>query len=156
MDSDILPTIAGIGMTFAGFAGLIAALRPASGEWRPVDVHMIQATIVSGLGVVLLSLIPIPLAEMFGEQPVLRVAAAVLTAFFVVIAVRQSRSGREIVPRGDRRGLAFGVVAVVAVVVMPAAIYTGTIEWYELALIVMLLVPVIVFSLVLRDLGKSR
>jgi hypothetical protein len=154
MNPGILPTIAGIGMSFAGFAGLIAALRPAAGQWRPIDIHMIQGTVITGLGVVILSLAPIPLADMFPSGLVLRAASVVLAGFFVVMAVRQSRSGQRIAPRGDRRGLAFVVVAIPAVVVMPLAIYAGTLELYELALVVLLLVPAIVFSLVLRELGK--
>ena len=157
MDSGGLATIAAIAMSFAGFAGLIAALRPAAGQWRPVDIHMIQGTVITGLGIVVLSLAPIPLAEMVGIEPVLRVASAVLAESIVVMAARQSISGRKIAPPGDRRGLAFAIVALPAVVVMPAAIYAATLQLYELALvIVMLLIPVIVFILVLRELGKPN
>jgi hypothetical protein len=103
---------------------------------------------------VVLSLAPIPLGDIFSTQQVFRAAAAVLAGFFVVVVIRQSRSGRTIATPGGRRGLAFLVVGITAAVVMPLAIYAGTLELYELALIVLLLVPVIAFSLVLRDLGK--
>jgi hypothetical protein len=153
MNSGILPTIAGIGMSFAGFAGLIAALRPAAGQWRPADIHMIQGTVMTGLAVVILALAPIPLGDIFPTQQMFRAAAVVLAAFFVLIAIRQSRSGRRVAATSDDRGRAFAVVAIPAIVVMPLAIYAGTLELYELALIVLLLIPVIVFSLVLGELG---
>ena len=141
MDPGILPAIAGIGMSFAGFVGLFAALRQRTGTWSPLEIHMITGIVMSGLGTVVFALAPIPLAGLFGTTDVIRIAAAALAVFSVTAGIRQTLTGRRLAPEQRGRGLMFLLVGVVAIIVQSATIYTGRVELYELSLLVGLLVP---------------
>ena len=156
MDPQILPAIAGVGMSFAGFVGLFAALRQRSGSWSPIEVHMIIGIVTAGLGVVLFALAPIPLAGLFGAPGVLRIASAAFLGFALFTGVRQARRGRRLAPDQRGRALAFGFVGALTLVVLGPAIYTGRVELYELGLLVGLLVPVLNFTFVVSDLAHTR
>ena len=155
VDPGILPAIAGIGMSFAGFVGLFGALRQRTGTWSPLEIHMITGIVASGLGTVIFALAPIPLAGLFGTTDVIRVAAAGLTVFSVAMGVRQTRAGRRLAPEQRGRGLMFLLVGVMVLIVLSATIYTGRVELYELSLLVGLLVPIINFSFVVTELGAA-
>jgi len=153
-DLGILPHLAGIGMSLAGFAGLISALLRGPGEWRPFDVIAIRAQVSYGFATVLLALIPIPLAGVIGVDVALRTAATVLFAFAIVWGYIGSRDSRR-AKLPLRRRLPFLAIAPLQLATAIWAIFDPRLAVYELALIALLAYTMPVFFLALIE-GRGR
>lgn len=64
MNESVLYTLAGLGMSFAGFSGLVVTLptRDGAQTWSPIEMRMLGLLIVDSFLVLFLALLPIPLA----------------------------------------------------------------------------------------------
>src|SRR5215831_6565464 len=92
----LLFSIAGLGLTLAGFSGLVTAFR-RGGVWKPMDAFRRRQIPEMGLFTTLLALITGPLADSIGSATwAIRIAAGVGLAFTMahwwVLAVRTRRS----------------------------------------------------------------
>lgn len=93
--SNTLPIIAEISIAFAGFSGLIVALRKNPGPLTPVQKYRLQVLLALSFGTLFLSFFP-ELLRAFGrdEPSVWRLSSTVLTLYpslFVLWWVRRSR-----------------------------------------------------------------
>ena len=71
--------IAGISMSFAGFAGLYVALRPHDAAWEAYEVGQVSTVILFGLTALFGSLLIVPLfADLIDESAALRVMSVAL------------------------------------------------------------------------------
>lgn len=156
--------IAGISMSFAGFAGLFLALRPHT-EWQKYEVGQINAIVLFALTALFSALLVVPLASLIGESVAIRaMSAAVLVLAFYMHQVRVGPSWlkwSQVRSDLSRRELVievapFAFVAVAEQVLLLVTLLQPTQELYELALIMMLATPALVFVLVVRQLGSSR
>jgi hypothetical protein len=154
-DLGILPAIAAIGMSLAGFAGLVTAILRSRGDWQPGHSLMIQTQVFYGFCAVVLALGPVPLAGLLGVEPTLHGASVVLftcIAGWGAHAVVDSRRAGI----GWRRRLPFSVVGPPALTITIWSIVTGQQLVYELALVLLLVLPMPVFFLAISEIGRPR
>lgn len=156
--------IAGISMSFAGFAGLFLALRPRDTAWQRYEVGQINAIVLFALTALFSALSVVPLASLIGESTAIRlVSAAVLVLAFYLHQVRVGPSWlkwSKVQSGLSRRELLivvapFALVAVVEQVLLLVNVLAPSQELYELALITMLGTPALVFVVVVRQIGSS-
>ena len=156
--------IAGVSMSFAGFAGLYLALRPQDEEWKAYERAQISTIILYGLTTLFGSLLIIPLADEIGESPALRVMSAALLV--VVFYGHQIRAGTSWTRwpklREDlsRRALLiemapFVLVALADQALLVATFFAPSEGLYQLALVVILATPALVFVTVVSRFGSS-
>jgi hypothetical protein len=157
-------TMAAVSTSFAGFAGLYLALRPHGLVWEEYEVAQVTTIILYGLTTLFGSLLLIPLADLIGESRALRVmSAGVLVVVFYGHQVRSTTSWtRWPKLRRDlsRRGLIiemapFVLVAVGDQAVLLANFVTPTVGLYQLALVLILATPALVFITVVSRFGSS-
>ncbi|HEU0248614.1 MAG TPA: hypothetical protein VFR38_16175 [Gaiellaceae bacterium] len=157
-------TMAAVSTSFAGFAGLYLALRPHGPAWQEYEVAQVTTIILYGLTTLFGSLLLIPLADLIGESRALRVmSAGVLVIVFYGHQVRSKTSWtRWPKVRRDlsRRALIiemapFVLVAVADQAVLLANVVTPTVGLYQLALILILATPALVFMTVVSRFGSS-
>jgi hypothetical protein len=156
--------IAGISMSFAGFAGLFLALRPHGTEWQGYEIGQINAIILYALTTLFGAMLVVPIASLIGESAGLRVmSAAILVPAFYGHQVRVGTSWlRWSQLRSDvsRRELfveiaPFALVAIAEQTLLLVNFLVPTQELYELALILMLGTPALVFAWVVTHLESS-
>jgi hypothetical protein len=156
--------IAGVSMSFAGFAGLYLALRPQDAEWKGYEAAQVRTIILYGLTTLFGALLIVPLADVIGESPALRVMSAVLLV--VVFYGHQVSAGMSWTrwPRLrtdlSRRVLLIEMAPFVAVAVADQALLLATLiapseGLYQLALIFILATPALVFVTVVSRFGPS-
>ena len=98
--------IAGVSMSFAGFAGLYLALRPHDAAWKAYEVAQVNAIILYALTSLFGALLLLPLADLIGESLALRLmSAGLLVVVFYGHQVRAETSWTRW-PRVRRRPLA--------------------------------------------------
>jgi hypothetical protein len=156
--------IAAVSMSFAGFAGLYLALRPQGAAWEAYESAQVSTIIFYGLTVLFGALLIVPLADLIGESTALRVMSAGLLV--VVFYGHQVRSGtswtRWPQVRGDlsRRALLvemapFVLVAVADQALLLANLVAPSEGLYQLALVLILATPALVFVTVVSRFGSN-
>ena len=156
--------IAGVSMSFAGFAGLYLALRPHDAAWKAYEVAQVNAIILYALTSLFGALLLLPLADLIGESLALRLmSAGVLVVVFYGHQIRAETSWTRW-PRVrhdlSRRALIIEMVPFVLVAVADQALLLAnlvapTVGLYQLALIMILGTPALVFVLVVSRFGSS-
>ena len=156
--------IATVSMSFAAFAGLYLALRPSDAAWKEYEVVQVRTIILYGLIALFGSLLLVPLADLIGESPALRVLSAGLLALvFYGHQVRLDTSWtRWPKVRHDlsRRALIIEMAPFVLVAVADQALLLANLVapsegLYQLALILILATPALVFVTVVSRFGSS-
>ena len=156
--------IATVSMSFAAFAGLYLALRPHDAAWKEYEVAQVRTIILYGLIALFGSLLLVPLADLIGESRALRVMSAGLLV--VVFYGHQVRLGTSWTRwprvRQDlaRRALMiemapFVLVAVADQVLLLANLFAPSEGLYQLALILILTTPALVFVTVVSRFGSG-
>jgi hypothetical protein len=156
--------LAAVSTSFAGFAGLYLALRPQNAAWKAHEVNQVNTIILYALTTLFGSLLFVPLADLVGESSALRVmSAGVLVIVFYAHQLRLETSWtRWPKVRRDlsRRALIiqmapFVLVAVADQVMLLATLVAPTVGLYQLALILILATPALVFVSVVSRFGSS-
>jgi len=156
--------IAGISMSFAGFASLFLALRPHDAEWQRYEVGQLGAIVLFALTALFSALLVVPIASLIGAPTALRAtSAAVLVVAFYAHQIRVGTSWlkwSQVQSDLSRRELVvlvapFALVAVAEQVLLLVNVFFPTQELYQLALIMMLATPALVFVVVVAQFGSS-
>ena len=156
--------LAAISTSFAGFAGLYLALRPHGAAWEEYEVAQISTIILYALTTLFGALLIVPLVDLIGESLALRVMSA--GVLIIVFYGHQVRSGTSWMRwpkvRRDlsRRALIiemapFVLVAVAGQVALLVNVVAPTEGLYQLALILILATPALVFVTVVSRFGSS-
>jgi hypothetical protein len=120
--ADVLQTIAEVSIGFAGFTSVVAVLgRRATGEWTAIDRFRLSQMLATSLAALLLSLLPLVLAQLgFSERSSWGAASAILAAYTIHLATSSRRRIRQL-PAEDQaqivRPLLWSIQLVVAAVV---------------------------------------
>jgi hypothetical protein len=157
-------SIAGISMSFVGFASLFLALRRHGAEWQPEEVGQVNAIVLFGLLTMFSALLVVPMSSLLGESDALRVMSAALLV--VALYLHQVRVGTSWLRWSQIRTYAsrreqvidcapFACVAVAEQVLLLVNLLAPRQELYELALIMMLASPAFVFVVVVTNLMSS-
>ena len=86
--NDLLATLAEISVAFVGFASIVAVIHSVrSDSWLPGDRILFRALIETGLGSVVLSLVPIAVSIVGMSTPTIWVVSSSIFAITVVVAV---------------------------------------------------------------------
>ncbi len=162
--ASLLLTIAGLSMSFAGFASLFLALRPHDAALRRHEVGQVNAIVLFALTSMFSALFVFPVASLTGQATALRLMSAVvlLLAFYghqirVGTAwLRWSRVQSDM-PRGEfwLWLTPFAIVALADQVLLLVNVFVQSQELYELALLAMLLTPALVFVRVVTQMGAT-
>jgi len=160
----IIPGIAGIAMSFAGFAGLLLAVRPKDSPWLPAEIGQVNAIVGYALSALFAALFVVPLSSLIGVTSAIRVTsgAALVIAFYQhQLRVGTAWTRWRQLERLSRRvwvieGGAFVVLAIAEQLLLLANIVQPSQELYELALTTMLGTPALIFLVVISQVGRPR
>ena len=140
-------TLAGLGLSVAGFAGLVTALR-GDGRWSRADLWRLRNIIGTSLLFVFVALLPVPIFRAVGDERLtISIMSAVVALIFVNGVIRAFREDREW--PGYARQAAFILAPQIALMLLN--VYLGWIALLMFGLLSVLLYPVQLFIRVIRD-----
>jgi len=140
-------TLAGLGLSVAGFAGLVTALR-GEGHWSRADLWRLRNIVGSSLLFVFVALLPVPIFRAFGDERLtISIMSAVIALIFANGIFRAFRDDREW--PGFARQAALILAPQIAVMLLN--VFLGSIALLMLGLLAVLLYPVQLFVRVIRD-----
>jgi hypothetical protein len=156
-EAPYLFSVAGLSVSLAGFAGLVAAFRQGAGP-RPIDIFRLRQIAEFGFANAILSLLPIPLAASAGDPATaFRLASGAVLVYVLVYMLVLLRAGRGLgLPyRTDPLPLVIALnVGIVSAAAFGAA--TSATAAFEWALLLLLVRPMLAFVLVLVERGSGR
>jgi hypothetical protein len=143
--------VGGLGVTLAGFAGLIAALQGTRG---PVAAWRIRAVVSGGFGVTIVGFATVALFTITQDVPLTVRSASVLMVVTRAASWRgQLRPGAAWRNERQRRGAIF--IQLVFAILVVVNIALASVGYLQLLLLIMLTGPFGVFALAVRDVTGS-
>lgn len=137
-------TVAGIAMSFAGFAGLMNTLRRRGEAWAPMDLYQLRIIVAYAIATLFGSLSTIPFVAIFGQREGVQwlgvVMVIVSSALGVGNMLGDIRLGRGTAVRTRVRAV-FATITILGQVAFLGAGVTGALALYQIALILMLAMP---------------
>jgi hypothetical protein len=137
-------TVAGIAMSFAGFAGLMNSLRRGGDTWAPMALYQLRIIVAYAIATLFGSLSTIPVTALFGEHDgaqwlggVMLIVASVLGVGNMVSDLRRGHG--TVLPTRVRA--TFTTITVLGVIAFLGTAITGALALYCIALILMLAMP---------------
>ena len=144
-------TMAGISLSLAGFAGLLASFRDASQPWTTTDLWRLRRIVNRSFASVFVALIPIPIYGILGDEAVaVRIASVVFAAVVFIDLVILTPEWRRLWP-GDRSLYVAWVISGSMGLLLVANVALASAGVYELGLVLILLWPAGIFMRVLRS-----
>lgn len=130
MNEAILYTLAGLGMSFAGFSGLVVTLPSRYGvrTWSPTEMRMLGLLIVDSFLVLFLALIPVPLSLANWSLDVIWAFSSALLGTWLLLGGLLTLRG-ELRDRSTQLTFTNPVVAPFRFVLYLAALAMGTLLW---------------------------
>jgi hypothetical protein len=143
-------TLAGISLSLAGFAGLLASFRQPSQPWTVTDLWRLRRIVNRSLASVFLALSPVPLFGIIGDEAAaIRIASALFAAVVLVDLVMLTPEWRRLWP-GDRGLYIAWLISGSLGLLLAANVALASAGVYELGLVLSLLWPAAIFMRVLR------
>jgi hypothetical protein len=144
-------TMAGISLSLAGFAGLLASFRQPTQPWTVTDLWRLRRIVNRSFASLFLALAPVPLFGIIGDEAAtIRIASTVFAAVVLFDLVMLTPEWRRLWP-GDRglyvAWLISGSIGLLAL----ANVAWASAGVYELGLVLILLWPVGIFMRVLAS-----
>jgi len=149
-DAFFFLSIAGLGMSVAGLAGLVSAFRRGEDAWDRVELWRLRAIARLSFTCVFLALISFPIFALLGEQATsIRLTSAAIAGLYVIEIILARRDRLNWPRRAWMVGAllpdgAFGLFNIVNIAL-------GLTGLLEVALLLRLVHPVNIFLLVLRS-----
>jgi hypothetical protein len=155
LSTDLI-AIAGLGVTLAGFSGLVAAFR-RSGQWKPLDSYRLLQIPEMGLSTALIALATIPLALTVGSGRAAIQWASGLALIFVigqvVVLITRARAMGIELPRGGT--ISAGLVDTATFLVGAYSLALGSLPAFEWLLLLLLARTMLAFVLVMADMPSD-
>lgn len=147
-------TIAGLGISIAGFAGLMIALRPDH-TWTAVDRWRVRNIIYLGFRVAFLALMPIPVFAFTGDLALtIRIATVLVLAAIVIQWWQWAHEDSDEWPEGRRANLV--ALAVFGGGPNVANLWLASVGLFELILLLLLVHPANIFTVVVQEVVRGR
>ena len=150
-------SVAGLSLSLAGLAGLVAGLRRGS-ELRPIELFRLREIVEFSFATALVALSAVPLSEFTGDVVVtmqLLGAIGVVYVLFVLVTLDARRRRHHLGIRESPGWLAAVLgINLVAVASGVVALLTGSVGAAEVMLLALLARPMAAFLLVLGGLGQ--
>ncbi len=144
IDESFFLTMAGLSMSFAGFAGLMNALRRRGETWAPMELYQLRIIVAYAIATLFGSLLTIPFVELFGPRDGLQwlgfVMVIVTAALGLGNLLSDLRQGHGIVLPTRIRAI-FTTITVLGLLAFVSTALTGAPVLYRVALILMLAMP---------------
>jgi len=144
VDSSFFLTVAGIAMSFAGFAGLMNALRRGGDAWAPMDLYQLRIIVAYAIATLFGSLSTTPFVGLFGPRAGLQWLGLMMLVVSVAIGIGNMLSdirGAHGIALRTRVRVVFATITILGAVAFLGTAATGILELYQLALILMLAMP---------------
>jgi hypothetical protein len=148
-DAFFFLSLAGLGLSVAGFAGLVSAFRRRDEGWTRTELWRLRTIARLSFTLVFLALLPFPFFALIGDEVlVIRLLSVLVVLLYV---------GDIVAPGFDRQNwpghswLASALVDAAFALVSLVNLFVGQTGLLELALILRLLHPVNLFLRVLRS-----
>jgi hypothetical protein len=143
-------TMAGISLSLAGFAGLLASFRDASQPWTVTDLWRLRRIVNRSFASLFLALIPVPLFGIIGDEAAaVRIASAIFAAIVLADVVLLTPEWRRLWPEDRGLYLAWSISGSIALLLFANVLFASA-GVYELGLVLVLLWPAGIFMRVLR------
>jgi hypothetical protein len=151
-----LLSVAGLGVSLAGFSGLVAAFRRGA-TWQKIDSYRLRQIPEMGLAASILALATIPLLDTVRDPAAaLRIAGGAGLLFSIVHMLTLALRVRRMEIHLSRpRWITVVVIDLVVVAVGALALGYATGPAFEWLLAVMLARPMLAFVLVLADVAEA-
>ena len=148
-DAFFFLSLAGLGLSVAGFAGLVSAFRRRDEGWTRTELWRLRTIARLSFTLVFLALLPFPLFALSGDEVlVIRLMSALVVLLYVgdIVAPRFDRDNWS-----SRSWLASALVDAAFALVSLVNLFVAQTGLLELALILRLLHPINLFLRVLRS-----
>ena len=157
LDEGFFLTVAGLAMSFAGFAGLMNALRRHGETWEPMELYQLRIIVAYAITTLFGSLLVVPFVEMLGQHDGVQWLGALMLIASFALGVANMRSdirgGHATVLRTRVRAT-FTTITVVGLIALVGTVITGAPALYRLALILMLAMPAGTFAYVVARINR--
>jgi hypothetical protein len=157
IDESFFLTVAGIAMSFAGFAGLMNTLRRRGEAWAPMDLYQLRIIVAYAIATLFGSLSTIPFVGMFGEREGLQwlslVMVIVASALGIGNMLGDIRLGRDAAVPTRVRAV-FAAITILGLVAFLGTAIIGALSLYQVALILMLAMPAGTFVYVVARIDR--
>jgi hypothetical protein len=157
IDESFFLTMAGLSMSFAGFAGLMNALRRRGETWAPMELYQLRIIVAYAIATLFGSLLTIPFVELFGTRNGLQwlglVMVIVTAALGLANLLSDLRQGHGIV-LPTRIRATFTTITVLGLLAFVVTALTGAPALYRVALILMLAMPAGTFAYVVARIER--
>jgi len=157
LDEGFFLTIAGLAMSFAGFAGLMNALRRRSETWEPMELYQLRIIVAYAITTLFGSVLVVPFVELFGQHDGVQWLGALMLIASSALAVGNMRSdisGGHGTVLSRRVRATFTTITVVGLIALVGTVITGAPALYRLALILMLAMPAGTFVYVVARINR--
>ncbi len=142
--------LGGLGVSLAGFAGLIAALTPERQKGSAVARWRISHIVIWGLHLTFLGFGVVAVFAVVGDAPTTaRLASGVAAVLLAVREWRSTRPGPAWPSERERRFVQ--AVSTTGVLFMVANVVVGSVGYLHVVMLMMLLAPALVFAAAVRD-----
>jgi hypothetical protein len=151
---DLLPTLAEVSVTLAGFSALLVVIRRGESKWLPSEVVALYVMVGNSLAALLFSLLPLPLVYMGIPRAIVWSLCSVLLAVFILFtgwAIPRLARQRGATPRVQitRRVIppaSYTVVLALGLSALgPVSIRAGVFVFGVIFLLLLAVVPLVIF-----------
>ena len=150
-------TVAGIAMSFAGFAGLMNALRRGGESWAPIELYQLRIIVAYAITTLFVSLSTIPFVELFGQRGGVQWLGGVMLIASSSLGIGNMLSdirGGHGTALPTRVRATFTAITILGLLLFLGTAITGALPLYRVALILMLAMPAGTFAYVVARLGR--
>jgi O-antigen/teichoic acid export membrane protein len=150
-------TVAGIAMSFAGFAGLMNTLRRRGEAWAPMELYQLRIIVAYAITTLFGALSTIPFVALFGQREGLQwlglmmlIVSAALGVGNMLSDIRQGHG--TLLPTRVRA--IFTTITILGLLAFVGTAISGALPLYQVALILMLAMPAGTFVYVVARLER--
>jgi hypothetical protein len=144
IDDSFFLTVAGIAMSFAGFAGLMNTLRRRGEGWAAMELYQLRIIVAYAIATLFGSLSTIPAAGLLGQREAVQLLGVVMIVVSSALGIGNMlgdiRLGRGTAVRTRVRAT-FATITILGQVAFLGTAITGALPLYQLALVLMLAMP---------------
>jgi hypothetical protein len=147
-------SVAGLGLSLAGFAGLIHAMDRSGDAGGPTRRWRINNMVVTGFGVALGGILVWPAFQLTDDPAwTVRVVSAVLAVWIGRLAIRETRPSDAWPSATNRR--AYMAIQTVIVALLIVSVVIGSVGFFELMFCILLVGPAGTFISAVSDLHDA-
>ena len=157
IDESFFLTVAGIAMSFAGFAGLMNALRSRGESWAPIELYQLRIIVAYAITTLFGALSTVPFVELFGQPEGVQSLGLVMLIACSALGFGNMLSDMRLghgTPLRTRVRATFTTITILGLVALVGTAITGALPLYRIALILMLAMPAGTFVYVIARIER--